>query len=573
MSNIFPIDFEEKLTMAQDDYILFSDSEDWNKIKKAQYKNLKWEPWTPWTPWKDWEDGAAATITVWSTTTGTPWSSASVTNSWTSSAAVLDFTIPQGAKWETWAWATVAVGTTTTLPAGSSATVTNSWTSTNAVLNFGIPKGDSWSWSWDVSWPASSTDWDVAIFDWATWKLIKDGSVALSTLSSAASLASTAIQPWDNVSDLVNDAGYLTSAPVTSVNTQTGAVVLDADDISDSTTTNKWTNATEKTTWNWKQDALVSGTNIKTINSNSILGSWDLVVSGLPAGWTTWQILIMTANWPARADPTDANIVMSDTNAPIIIRKLWWGTEWDYSAVQTYNENEAYLTIEEWVTPPTPRTPWANTLAYWKLDGDLTDEMGSYDWTVTSNATVTFESLPWDANVKCAKVNSNWFSYWISLPNTLCNEILSAQTSFTFSAFVKTTNSSTEMLYLSSYPAEVYFGVRVQGGQNTWDFFFETLWQSWNFYTAWISANTWYNVVFTYDHTTQTKWFYINGVSAGTYTIWTNYTTSSTPISAMLARINSNTLLSNMVLEKGVAWTQQDAENYFNTFKSLYSLS
>ena len=34
---------------------------------------------------------------------------------------------------------------------------------------------------------------------------------------------------------------------VTSVNTQTGAVVLDADDISDATTTNKWATATEKT--------------------------------------------------------------------------------------------------------------------------------------------------------------------------------------------------------------------------------------------------------------------------------------------------------------------------------------
>ena len=43
MAQIFPIDFEEKLTMAQDDYILFSDSEDGNKIKKAQYKNLKGE--------------------------------------------------------------------------------------------------------------------------------------------------------------------------------------------------------------------------------------------------------------------------------------------------------------------------------------------------------------------------------------------------------------------------------------------------------------------------------------------------------------------------------------------------
>jgi len=35
----------------------------------------------------------------------------------------------------------LSVGTTTTLPAGSSATVTNSGTSTNAVLNFGLPAG------------------------------------------------------------------------------------------------------------------------------------------------------------------------------------------------------------------------------------------------------------------------------------------------------------------------------------------------------------------------------------------------------------------------------------------------
>ena len=41
--NIFPIDFEEKNTMAPNDYILFSDSQDCNKLKKAQYCNLKGE--------------------------------------------------------------------------------------------------------------------------------------------------------------------------------------------------------------------------------------------------------------------------------------------------------------------------------------------------------------------------------------------------------------------------------------------------------------------------------------------------------------------------------------------------
>ena len=39
--------------------------------------------------------------------------------------------------------ATIAVGTVTTLPAGSNATVTNSGTSSSAVLDFGIPQGES----------------------------------------------------------------------------------------------------------------------------------------------------------------------------------------------------------------------------------------------------------------------------------------------------------------------------------------------------------------------------------------------------------------------------------------------
>ena len=41
--------------------------------------------------------------------------------------------------------------------------------------------------------------------------------------------------------------------------------------------------AAQKTAWTAKQDALVSGTNIKTINSQSILGSGDLAVDTLPS--------------------------------------------------------------------------------------------------------------------------------------------------------------------------------------------------------------------------------------------------------------------------------------------------
>jgi len=91
--------------------------------------------------------GAAATIAAGTTTTGAPGTSAAVTNVGTSSAAVFDFTIPRGdvgatgATGSPGAAATIAAGSTTTLSPGASATVTNSGTSSAAVFDFGIPQG------------------------------------------------------------------------------------------------------------------------------------------------------------------------------------------------------------------------------------------------------------------------------------------------------------------------------------------------------------------------------------------------------------------------------------------------
>lgn len=100
--------------------------------------------------------GTAATVAVGSTITGAAGTSASVANVGSSSAAIFNFTIPQGIQGvqgvqgpqgnqgiqgPTGMPATVAVGTTTTGAAGSSATVTNTGTASAAVLNFTIPQG------------------------------------------------------------------------------------------------------------------------------------------------------------------------------------------------------------------------------------------------------------------------------------------------------------------------------------------------------------------------------------------------------------------------------------------------
>jgi len=94
-------------------------------------------------------NGTAATVSVGSVTTGAAGSSATVTNTGTSSAAVLAFTIPRGdagtngTNGTNGTAATVAVGTVTTGAAGTSASVTNAGTSSAAVLNFTIPRGDT----------------------------------------------------------------------------------------------------------------------------------------------------------------------------------------------------------------------------------------------------------------------------------------------------------------------------------------------------------------------------------------------------------------------------------------------
>ena len=102
--------------------------------------------------------GNAGTVTIGTTTTGSVGGIASVTNSGTSSEAVLNFTLPKGntgaqggtgntgptgATGTTGASATIAIGTITTLVEDSSATVHNAGTDTAAVLNFGLPMGQT----------------------------------------------------------------------------------------------------------------------------------------------------------------------------------------------------------------------------------------------------------------------------------------------------------------------------------------------------------------------------------------------------------------------------------------------
>jgi collagen type VII alpha len=235
--------------------------------------------------------GTAATIAAGTTTTGAAGTSASVTNSGTSSAAVFNFTIPRGdtgATGPTGAAATIAVGTTTTTAPGTSATVTNSGTSGAAVFNFGIPKGAgvvAGGTTGQVLAKASSTDYDT------TWINIVGGlnyqgswnaSTNTPTLTSSVGtngyyyvVSVTGSTNLNGITDWVaGDWAIFNGSTwqkidqtnlVTSVAGRTGAVVLSNTDISGLGT---------MSTQNSNAVAITGGTESGVTHSGDVIGTY-----------------------------------------------------------------------------------------------------------------------------------------------------------------------------------------------------------------------------------------------------------------------------------------------------------
>ncbi|MAB74948.1 MAG: hypothetical protein CMO47_00595 [Verrucomicrobiales bacterium] len=209
-------------------------------------------------------EGDAATIAVGVTSTLAPGEDATVTNAGSSSAAVFNFGIPKGEKGETGEKGE-GVDYKGPIDATSDPEPT---TKANGDLYLNVKKGTS-SWAGEVEvnsriiWNERENKWDVygpvQGYEKVSSVNSKVGDVVLThTDVGAASKAQgekadTALQPGNNVSQLTNDAKYITegsdisklnndagyvtssqvpgAAPVKSVNDKTGEVVLTASDV------------------------------------------------------------------------------------------------------------------------------------------------------------------------------------------------------------------------------------------------------------------------------------------------------------------------------------------------------
>lgn len=127
----------------------------------------------------------------------------------------------------------------------------------------------------------------------------------------------------DNVNIAVNEANNAikvsANVPVTSVNGQTGAVTITVP-----TKTSQLTNdsgyITNSYHDNTKQDTLVSGENIKTINNESILGPGNITISGGTAGVTS-----LNSKTGAITLAAGTNVTINESNNTLTINATGGG--------------------------------------------------------------------------------------------------------------------------------------------------------------------------------------------------------------------------------------------------------
>ena len=180
------------------------------------------------------------------------------------------------------------------------------------------------AWTGDVTWPSSSTDADIALFNWATWKIIKDSwkklsdyQTALSTQTAYSSKGTATKVPTITTNTLwqvtaISETNI--TFPVTSVNSATWAVTVNAVPWTWTTwhvltkTASGYAFSAAPVTSVWGSTWAVW---LKTINNNSIVGSWNISITATETvySWDSGTSYIIKVSTSAPASWTASNVI------------------------------------------------------------------------------------------------------------------------------------------------------------------------------------------------------------------------------------------------------------------------
>jgi hypothetical protein len=168
---------------------------------------------------------------------------------------------------------------------------------------------------------------------------------------------------------------------ITTLQNTTGTAVQDISNI-------KWDITNLQNALAWKQDTLVSGTNIKTINGESVLGSWDIDVSWIITSWSTFTSFLTAcqANWTEHTEYCESGYVsrMTTWRHQYTVQWYWWMN------LRTSTSNWATVKIEiNWYT--------------------IHDETSGSGWVPDTWEWNNMTCKPWDV----IRVYASWYA-WIA---------------------------------------------------------------------------------------------------------------------------------------------------------------
>ena len=186
----------------------------------------------------------------------------------------------------------------------------------------------------DVTWPSSSTDADIALFNWTTGKIIKDSWKKLSDYQTALS----------------TQTAYTTKWTATKVPTITTNTLWQVTGITETSITFPVTSVNGST---WAITWLQTTANLKTDlsdNSDSYYPSQKAVktavdgINAVPSWWTTWQVLTKNSSWYwwANASGGIENVTTGTTST---VTGIWAWSESEYTDLSTKSWTVLYFTF------------------------------------------------------------------------------------------------------------------------------------------------------------------------------------------------------------------------------------
>ena len=442
-------EIEEKSEVSVNDKILIldSESEEARLASKDELKGDKWDKWDTWDTWPQWPQGIQGIQwpkgDKWDTwAKGDKWDKGDTWNTW-----------PKWDKWDKWdTWAKWDKGDTgatwpqwPTWPQWEQGEQWEQWDkgdkwdkwdkwdkgdTGNGIANVSSEKawkvttvtitetdGDDYSfdildwqdgeWAWDVVWPNSSTNWNVVLFDWNTWKQIKDSWKALPT----------------KTSDLNNDSGFITNAVNNLTNYYLKTELYNKSEV-DTLLSNFW--------W-FEVVATLPTTDIK---SNVIyllwpIGTWADKYEEWIYYSNTW-----TKIWETSVDlspylnlNTQTSDVITEWSTKLFLTvgertklsNTSWTNSWDETTASIKTKLWAATSNADWYLKSTDFATFN-----WKQDALSTQTAYSAKWTTTKVPQITTNTL-WqvttitEKNIAFPVTSVNWNTWAITWLQTTAN--------------------------------------------------------------------------------------------------------------------------------------------------------